>query len=60
MLENPFKKIGHPPKEVPVILKKQVMNDVAAFKLFIEMTSLFTINYTKAAESFMKLKNKST
>ena len=53
-MENPFKKLGHPPKEVPANLKKKVMDDVKAFKFFYELISLFTVNYTEAAEAFFK------
>lgn len=56
-MENPFKKINHPPKEVPKELKKKVLEDVAAFKFFMETVSLFSSNYAKVAESFLK-KNK--
>ncbi len=56
-MDNPFKKIGQPPKEVPEDLKKKVMGDIAAFKLFMETASLFSVNYAEAAESFFKKKN---
>ncbi len=53
-MENPFKKLDHPPREVPKELKKKVIDDINAFKLFTEITGLFTSNYTKALESFFK------
>ena len=53
-MENPFKQIEQPPKEVPVELKKKVMAEVSAFKFFLELTSLFTSNYSQAAEAFFK------
>ncbi|MBT8255885.1 MAG: hypothetical protein KJO23_05020 [Bacteroidia bacterium] len=53
-MENPFKKIGHPPKEAPKDLKKKVMDDVSAFKFFVEAVSLFSVNYGQAVESFFK------
>lgn len=57
-MENPFKKIGYPPKQVPKKLKRKVMGDVIAFKLFMEVASLFTSNYTEAVESFFKNRQK--
>lgn len=53
-MENPFQKIGEPLKEVPEGLKKKVMEDISAFKLFSDVVGLFSNNYTKAAESFLK------
>ncbi|RMA58601.1 hypothetical protein [Ulvibacter antarcticus] len=53
-MENPFKKLVHPPKEAPPEMKKHVMNDISAFKLFVELGSLFSFNYAKAAEAFFK------
>ena len=57
-MENPFKQIGQPPKEAPKEMKKEVMENVNAFKLFIDMMSLFSFNYAKAVETFLKRKNK--
>ncbi|GMN08421.1 hypothetical protein MTsPCn5_38100 [Croceitalea sp. MTPC5] len=42
---NPFKTLGHPPKEVPKDLKESVMREVEALKLLTDMTSLFTKGY---------------
>lgn len=53
-MENPFKKLVHPPKEAPKELKKKVMNDISAFKLFTDVVGLFSFNYAQAAESFFK------
>ena len=60
--ENPFKKIGEPPKEVPKVLKKKVMNNVNTLKFIMETASLFSTNYSNAVESFFKKRksNKST
>lgn len=58
-MENPFKKIGEPPKAVPKELKKKVMEDVAAFKFLMDLGSLFSFNYTATVASFFnKRKNK--
>jgi hypothetical protein len=53
-MENPFKKLVHPPKEAPKELKDKVMNDISAFKLFADFFGLFSHNYAQAAESFFK------
>lgn len=52
--KNPFKKLGIPPKEVPKELKQKVMEDVATFKLFAEVASLFSSNYSEVVTSFFK------
>tara|TARA_R110002094_G_scaffold169727_2_gene152015 strand:+ start:333 stop:542 length:210 start_codon:yes stop_codon:yes gene_type:complete len=59
-MENPFKKLGHPPQEVPKELKKKVMDDVSSFKLFIDVVGLFSFNYAQAVESFFKKRKKET
>ncbi|WP_144895507.1 hypothetical protein [Lutibacter sp. Hel_I_33_5] len=43
-MENPFKKILHN-HEVPEILKKKVLNDVAMIKLTIDLADLFVVKY---------------
>ena len=53
-MENPFKKLVHPPKEAPKELKNKVMSDISSFKLFMDIAGLFSFNYTQAAESFFK------
>lgn len=57
-MENPFKKLVHPPKEAPKEMKKKVMDDVSAYKLFMEAARLFSFNYASAAESFFKKRKK--
>jgi hypothetical protein len=54
--ENPFKKLGYPPKDVPTELKEKVMADVASAKLLMDMASLFTSNYKATMESLFKTK----
>lgn len=54
--DNPFKKIGLPPQEVPKDLKKKVMDDVNSMKFIMEVTSLFSSNYAATLESFFKTK----
>ena len=56
--ENPFKKIGIPPQELPSDLKKKVMDHVNSVKLIMEISSLFSSNYASTIESFFKTKKK--
>ena len=58
--ENPFKKIGLPPKEVPTDLKKKIMDDVNSAKLIMEVTSLFSANFASTLESLFKTTNRPT
>jgi len=44
MMENPFKNLDKPLKEVPVELKAKVMNDIAIAKLIMELAALFSYN----------------
>lgn len=44
---NPFKKILHN-EELPQVLKKKVLNDVAMIKLSIDMADLFVVKYPSA------------
>ena len=43
-MENPFKQINQPLKEVPKELKSKVMNDIAMAKLLMEIAELFSYN----------------
>ena len=43
-MENPFKQIDQPLKEVPAELKGKVMHDIAMAKLFMELAELFSYN----------------
>ncbi|WP_299673612.1 hypothetical protein [uncultured Tenacibaculum sp.] len=46
-MDNPFKKIlTH--EELPEVLKKKVLNDVAMIKLSIDMADLFVVKYPSA------------
>ena len=56
--KNPFKKIAHPPQEVPNELKVTVMSEVARMKLFEDIADLFMFNYPKAAKAFFEKKKK--
>ena len=52
--ENPFKKIGNPPVEAPIHLKKKVMDGVESIKLIQEVSSLFTFNYASVFSGILK------
>lgn len=43
-MDNPFKKILHN-EELPEVLKKKVLNDIAMVKLTIDMADLFVVKY---------------
>lgn len=46
-MDNPFKKILHN-EELPKVLRKRVLNDVAMIKLSIDMADLFVVKYPNA------------
>lgn len=56
--ENPFKKIGYPPKEVPAALKERLIEDISKAKSLMNMTTSASKNY-KAALSNMFLTKRS-
>lgn len=59
-MENPFKNIDQPLKEVPKELKAKVMNDIAMAKLIMELAALFSYNIGDIIETVMNnRKNKS-
>jgi len=43
-MENPFKQINQPLKEVPAELKSKVMHDIAMAKLLMDLAELFSYN----------------
>ena len=51
--ENVFKKLGMPPKSVPIDLKKKVLDDVEAFNLFMELASFFSSDYSETLNNFL-------
>ena len=57
-MENPFKYIDKPLKEVPQELKGKVMNDIAMAKLLMELAALFSYNMGHVIESVMKNRKK--
>lgn len=46
-MDNPFKRILHN-EELPEVLKKKVLDDVAMIKLTIDMADLFVVKYPNA------------
>jgi hypothetical protein len=54
MMENPFKYIDKPLKEVPQELKAKVMNDIAIAKLLMELASLFSYNIGDVIETVIR------
>lgn len=53
-MENPFKQIDKPLKDVPQELKSKVMNDIAMAKLLMELAALFSYNIGDLIESVIK------
>ncbi len=57
-MENPFKQIDQPLKEVPAELKSKVMHDIAMAKLFMELAELFSYNLSYIIESVSSKRKK--
>ncbi|MFV0541258.1 MAG: hypothetical protein ACK5MZ_08490 [Aestuariibaculum sp.] len=57
-MDNPFKQINQPLREVPEELKTKVMNDVAIAKLLMELAALFSYNIGFVIESVIKKRDK--
>tara|TARA_Y100000815_G_scaffold34431_1_gene28615 strand:- start:862 stop:1035 length:174 start_codon:yes stop_codon:yes gene_type:complete len=53
-MENPFKQINQPIKEVPKELKAKVMHDIAMAKLLMEIAELFSYNLGHIIETVSK------
>lgn len=53
-MENPFKHINQPLKEVPQELKSKVMSDIATAKLLMDLASLFSVDMAKIVEQTIK------
>ena len=56
-MENPFKKLWHPHLDVPIEVKKRVKNDIALYKLFGDVTSLFTHNFANVTKTVLTNNN---
>ncbi|REG86046.1 hypothetical protein [Winogradskyella sediminis] len=57
-MENPFKQIDKPLKEVPAELKEKVMHDIAIAKLFMELAELFSYNIGHIIDSVTSKRKK--
>jgi len=53
-MDNPFKYINHPLKEVPEELKAKVMSDIAMAKLIMELAALFSYNIGNVIETVIR------
>lgn len=53
-MENPFKHINQPLKEVPEELKAKVMSDIATAKLLMDLAKLFSVDTAKIIEQTIK------
>ncbi|GAA4270062.1 hypothetical protein [Hyunsoonleella aestuarii] len=57
-MENPFKQIDRPLKEVPPELKSKVMSDIAMAKLIMELAALFSYNIGDIIETVINNRKK--
>jgi hypothetical protein len=57
-MENPFKHINQPLKEVPEELKAKVMHDIAIAKLLMELAELFSYNIGHIIDTVSKNREK--
>jgi len=57
-MENPFKHINQPLKEVPPELKAKVMHDIAIAKLIMEVAELFSYNFGHVIDTVIKKRDK--
>lgn len=57
-MDNPFKHINQPLKEVPPELKSKVMNDIAMAKLLMDLAALFSYNFSYVIETVINKRNK--
>lgn len=57
-MDNPFKQINQPLKEVPPELKKKVMNDIAIAKLIMEIAKLFSFDIARVIQMVIEQREK--
>ncbi|SEQ56348.1 hypothetical protein SAMN05421824_1985 [Hyunsoonleella jejuensis] len=57
-MENPFKQINTPLKEVPPELKSKVMSDIAMAKLIMDLAALFSYNMGHVIETVISKRAK--
>jgi hypothetical protein len=53
-MENPFKQLNQPLKEVPEELKSKVMSDIATAKLLMDLANLFSVDMAKIVAKTIK------
>ena len=53
-MENPFKQLNQPLKEVPQELKSKVMSDIATAKLLMDLAKLFSVDPAKIVKHTIK------
>jgi len=53
-MDNPFRKIDQPLRDVPEELKAKVMKDIATAKLLMELANLFSLNVGSVVERTIK------
>jgi hypothetical protein len=57
-MDNPFKQLNQPLKEVPEELKAKVMSDIATAKLLMDLATLFSVDVAKIMEQTIKKRKK--
>lgn len=57
-MDNPFKHINQPLREVPPELKSKVMSDVAMAKLIMDLAALFSYNFSYVIETVVNKREK--
>ncbi|WP_203258901.1 hypothetical protein [Hyunsoonleella ulvae] len=57
-MENPFKQINQPLREVPPELKSKVMTDIAIAKLIMDLAALFSYNFSHVIETVISKRDK--
>jgi len=57
-MDNPFKQLNQPLKEVPQELKAKVMSDIATAKLLMDLATLFSVDVAKIMEQTIKKRKK--
>jgi len=53
-MDNPFKQLNQPLKEVPQELKAKVMSDIATAKLLMDLATLFSVDVAKILRQTIK------
>lgn len=59
-MDNPFKQINTPIREVPKELKAKVMSDIAMAKLIMDLAALFSYNMGNVIETVISNRKENT